>query len=120
MPFWGVPKYLLYPILFKEKPLDLAKKLFIEEPAPLRDEGKHILVMEFGSEHKGYFSILEAIASGKATQKEIVDHTGLNKDTVGKYLYELTNIYGIIKRDYPLLGKEISSVFKIFSDGQLL
>jgi hypothetical protein len=104
--FGGIPKYLLYSFLYKEKPLRLAENLFVEEPAPLRDEGKHILVMEFGSEHKGYFSILEAIAAGKATQKEIVDRTGLNKDTVGKYLYELINIYGIIKRDYPLLKKK--------------
>ena len=112
--FGGIPKYLLYSFLFREKPLRLAEKLFIEEPAPLRDEGKHILVMEFGSEHKGYFSILQAVASGRATQKEIVDHTGLKKDTVGKYLHELINAYGIIKREYPLPGKKRSRLSRYF------
>ncbi|MFV9631642.1 MAG: hypothetical protein ACNYWM_11315 [Methanosarcinales archaeon] len=64
--------------------------------------------MEFGSAHKGYFSILEAVAQEKTVQHEIVTHTGLNKDTIGKYLYELVHVYGILKRDYPVTAKKKS------------
>ena len=106
--FGGVPKYLLYTMLYFEKTMSLIDKLFIDEPAPLMEEGKNILIMEFGSAHKGYFSILEAVAQGKTVQHEIVTHTGLNKDTVGKYLYELVHAYGILKRNYPVTAKKKS------------
>ncbi len=108
--FGGVPKYLIYAYLYRENsPLEIVERLFITEPAPLREEGKNILLLEFGSEHKGYFSIIEAIAGGRAVQKEIVDYTGLRKDTVGKYLHELVNVYGVIKRDYPVTERRTSS-----------
>lgn len=96
----GVPHYLMYMEFTKKE--DFIKKLFFEFPFPLGEEGKNILVAEFGSEHAGYFSILEAVAAGKNTPKLISDRTGLKPDTAKKYIYELTEVYGILQKEYPI------------------
>ena len=44
--FGGVPKYLLYTLLYSEKTIELIDKLFIVEPAPLMEDGKNILFCE--------------------------------------------------------------------------
>ena len=114
--FGGIAKYLLYFDLFPDcrSVLDLVDRTFINEPAPLREEGKNILVLEFGSEHKGYFSVLSAIARGRNTTSEIINSTGLKKDTAGKYLHELVNSYGIIQKHYPIESKQSSKSSKYF------
>jgi len=96
----GVPHYLMY--LEFTDPDGFVRDLFYDFPAPLAEEGKNILVQEFGTEHIGYFSILESVASGCTTPKLIIDRTGLKPDTVHKYLYELAEVYGILKREYPV------------------
>jgi len=111
----GIPKYLLYLDLYKFNNIfELIDALFIDSPAPLNEEGKNILVLEFGSEHKGYFSILEAISRGKNIQNEIVHATGLNKDTVAKYIHELLNYYEIIKKEYPVTEKPSPKLSRYF------
>lgn len=103
----GVPKYLLYLAQFGLKTSeDIIKTLFLNPPRILLEEGKNILVMEFGSEHRGYFSVLEAISVGKVLPKEISDYTNLEKDTVAKYLHELYHEYEIIKKESPINGKK--------------
>lgn len=99
----GVPKYLLYLAQFSLKtPDDVIENLFLKPPGILMEEGKNILAMEFGSEHRGYFSILEAISAGKVLPKEISDYTSLEKDTVAKYLHELYHEYEILKKELPV------------------
>lgn len=99
----GVPKYLLLAGEFgKADALRTFERLFLE-PGMLLEEGKNILVLEFGSEHKAYFSILEAIAVGKATPIEIAAYTGVAPNTVSKYLHELFYEYEIITREEPVI-----------------
>ncbi len=99
----GVPKYLLYLMQFDLKThKDVLENLFLDQPRILAEEGKNVLVQEFGSEHKGYFSILEAISLGKVLPKEISDYTNLEKDTVAKYLHELYYEYEIVKKEFPV------------------
>jgi hypothetical protein len=93
----GVPKYLV-DITPGE---DLLSKHFFGSNATLREEGKNILIMEFGSEHKGYFSILESVSEGKVTPTEIADHTGLDISAVGKYLGELLEEYEFVAAERP-------------------
>ncbi len=102
----GVPRYLLQAGRVKN---DILWELFYSSMAPLRDEGKNLLVLEFGKEHRGYFSVLEAVSRGKSTQKEITDYTGMPKDTVGKYIFELTNEYELLRKvePVPLLRKKM-------------
>ena len=97
----GIPKYLRY--LFELDTNDtgkIIKKLFLDPTAPLFEEGKNILVQEFGSEHKGYFSILEAIAAGNTKPGEIANFVSQNG--FRKYINELKEKYEVIKRIIPV------------------
>jgi len=99
----GVPKYLLLAGEFgRADALRTFERLFIE-PGMLLEEGKNILVLEFGSENKAYFSILEAIAMGKVTPVEIASYTGIAPNTVSKYLHELFHEYEIITREESVI-----------------
>lgn len=101
--FGGVPKYLLLAgQMGTRDPVETFKILFLDTKI-LAEEGKNILTLEFGSEHRSYFSILEAISSGNATPKEISDYTGLPPGAVSKYLHELVNNYEIVLREKPVI-----------------
>ncbi|MGD9779124.1 ATP-binding protein [Methanomethylovorans sp.] len=99
----GIPKYLLLAGQFSEPhAMQVFKKLFVDTQM-LMEEAKNILVLEFGSEHKGYFSILEAIASGKVIPAHIADYTAMPPGTVAKYLNELVHKYEIVKKEEPVV-----------------
>jgi len=101
--FGGVPKYLLLAgQMGTDDPVETLKKLFIDTRI-LAEEGRNILTLEFGSEHRSYFSILEAISSGNATPKEISDYTGLEPGAVSKYLHELVTNYEIVINEKPVI-----------------
>lgn len=105
----GVPKYLLLAGEFgAPDAIDTFKKLFIDTRI-LMEEARNVLVLEFGSEHKGYFSILEAISSGRAIPSEIADYTGIAANTVSKYLHELVYDYEIIKKEEPIINARARS-----------
>jgi len=100
----GIPQYLW---LLEER-ASFEKKireLFFDRFAPLREEGKNLLIGEFGTEHPGYFSVLEAVGYFDRDAGEIVDRTGMERTKAMKYLSELTNSYGIIGRVENLLSK---------------
>ncbi len=98
----GMPRYLLYlGHYYGGNVIAAIEKLFLDEFAPLREEGLNVLKLEFGRYYRSYFSILEAISLGHVTPKEIGDRTGLKILTVGKYLSELTNHYKYLKREVP-------------------
>ena len=100
----GIPQYLW---LLEER-ASFEKKireLFFDRFAPLREEGKNLLIGEFGTEHPGYFSVLEAVGYFDRDAGEIVDRTGMERTKAMKYLSELTNSYGIIERVENLLSR---------------
>ena len=100
----GIPQYLW---LLEER-TSFEKKireLFFDRFSPLREEGKNLLIGEFGTEHPGYFSVLEAIGYFERDAGEIVDRTGMERTKAMKYLSELTNSYGIIERVENLLSR---------------
>ncbi len=101
--FGGIPKYLWY-LKNKEDFKTQVKNLFFDELAPLREEGKNLLIGEFGSEHRGYFSILEKIGCFDKEIGEIVDKTGMERTKVMKYISELADYYGIIEKVENKLG----------------
>lgn len=57
------------------------------------NEGRSILIEEFGKDYDIYFSILSAIASGKTRRSEIESIIG---KPIGGYLTRLEDDYGII------------------------
>lgn len=74
----------------------------IQDGSTFLDEGKVMLIGEFGKEYGTYFSILSAIASGHTTRNEIEDKLGKE---VGGYLTKLENDYDIISKRQPIYEK---------------
>ena len=73
------------------------------------EEGKNLLIEEFGKEYTTYFSILSLIASSKTSRSEL--ESILNKN-IGGYLDRLENEYTIIKKVKPIFAKEGSRTVK--------
>jgi len=68
----------------------------------LIDEGKNVLIEEFGRDYAIYFSILSLIASSKTSRPEM--ESILQKD-IGGYLDKLENEYMVIRSVRPVLAK---------------
>ena len=73
------------------------------EDSPFINEGRNILIEEFGSDYVTYFSILTCIASGMKTRAEIEGELGL--DNIGSYLARLENYYRLITKALPVFSK---------------
>jgi len=99
----GVAKYLE---IFYDKGSfsyeDMLKSIFAYNSLFI-DEGKNILIEEFGKEYTTYFSILSLIASSKTSRSEI---ESILEKNIGGYLDRLENEYSIIKKIKPILAKE--------------
>jgi AAA+ ATPase superfamily predicted ATPase len=67
------------------------------------DEGRNMLIEEFGKDYGNYFSILSLIASSKTDRGQI--ESILNMD-IGGYLERLEKEYNVIKRNRPFGAKE--------------
>ena len=72
------------------------------ENSLLIDEGKNVLIEEFGRDYAIYFSILSLISSSKTSRPEI--ESILQKD-IGGYLDKLENEYMVIRSVRPILAK---------------
>lgn len=77
-----------------------------EENSPFVNEGKNILIEEFGTDYVIYFSILTCIASGMKTSAEIKNELGI--DNISSYLSRLEDYYGLISKYQPIFAKENS------------
>ena len=77
-----------------------------EENSPFINEGKNILIEEFGTDYVFYFSILTCIASGMKTSAEIKNELGI--DNISSYLSRLEDYYGLITKYHPIFAKESS------------
>jgi len=101
----GVPRYheLLYEngSFTKEKIID---QIF-QKDSFFIEEGRSLLIQEFGKEYGIYFSILELISSGKTSRSEI--ESVLEKST-GGYLERLENEYDIVVKVKPVSQKKDS------------
>lgn len=70
--------------------------------SPFLEEGRDLLVTEFGKDYGIYFSILQLIAAGKNSQSEIDSVIGKN---TGAYLVNLEKEYSLIVKNRPLFSK---------------
>jgi hypothetical protein len=105
----GVAKYVELFVTFKAFTLKEQLNLIFEENSLFLDEGKNLLIEEFGKEYTNYFSILALISSGKTARSEIEDI--LEKD-IGGYLDRLEKEYSIIKKVKPIFAKEGGRILK--------
>lgn len=99
----GVAKYVEIFVDKKAFTLQTQLELIFDEHSLLLEEGKNLLIEEFGKEYTTYFSILSLIASSKTARVEIEGILGKN---VGGYLDRLESEYTIIKKVKPIFAKE--------------
>ena len=116
----AIPKYIELLVdagaLTKEKMIEFIAKA----DSPFIEEGRKLLISEFGKKYGTYFSILQAISEGYNTQAEIKDYLG--KKSVGGHLAKLETTYNLIDKRRPMWSKkstqnvryEISDVFLRF------
>lgn len=81
------------------------------------DEGRNVLVEEFGKEYGIYFSILSLISSSKTSRPDI--ESILLRDT-GGYLDRLENEYMLIRSVRPVLSKPGGRIQKYAIDDNFL
>jgi len=105
----GVAKYV--EILVDNFAFTLEKQLnlIFDEHSLFLEEGKNLLIEEFGKEYTTYFSILSLIASSKTARVEI---ESILEKNVGGYLDRLENEYTIIKKVKPIFAKEGSRTLR--------
>ena len=91
--------------------------LIVEEDSPFLQEGKNMLIEEFGKEYSTYFTILSAIARGENTRGKIET---LVKREVGGYLTKMERDYNLISKATPIFSKvETKNVRYVTNDNFL-
>ena len=99
----GVPKYLE---LFCDNGALSRSKMIryaARENSPFLEEGKNLLIEEFGKNYGIYFSILSALSCGITTQSNIENAIGTI--SISGHLRRLVEDYNIIRRVRPILSK---------------
>lgn len=106
----GVPKYV--ELLVDNKVLTIPKmiKYICQSDSPFIDEGRNLLIQEFGKKYGNYFSILDAISSGINTQSQIEAFMG--EKSIGGQLSKLETVYEVIKKQRPVFAKEGSQTVR--------
>ena len=100
----GIPKYV--ELLVDAKALTVKKIIHsvCDPDSPFKDEGKNLLVDEFGKQYGTYFSILDAISNGINTQSDIA--AALGEKSIGGQLKKLEETYEVIQKMRPILAKK--------------
>lgn len=101
----GVAKYVQ--LLVDDNALTLEGMIdsMISPDSTFVNEGRAILVEEFGKDYDTYFSILSAIASGFTRRSEI---ESIIEKPIGGYITRLEDDYGIIVKETPVGAKQLS------------
>ena len=99
----GVPKYIELLCEDTDLSIDGMFNYVVRENSPFIDEGRNLLIEEFGKDYGLYFSVLSCIASGTNTQGAI--ESALGGVTVAGHLKRLIEDYSLIKRVRPIMSK---------------
>jgi len=94
----GVAKYVEQIVKAKAFTKEKIINLLFQDGSFFINEGRDVLIDEFGKDYGNYFSILSLIASSKTERSHIEDILMM---PVGGYLDRLENEYNIIKRIRP-------------------
>lgn len=106
----GIPKYV--ELLVDNKALSLQKMVhyLCQSDSPFLDEGRNLLIQEFGKKYGTYFSILDAISTGINTQAQI--ETFVGEKSIGGQLSKLETVYEVTRKVRPLFAKEGSQTVR--------
>ncbi len=99
----GVPWYVTLLLDKGKATRDAMLAALTEENSPFINEGKNILIEEFGTDYVTYFSILTCISSGMKTRSEIENELG--NHNIGSYLVKLEDYYKVITKSLPIFAK---------------
>lgn len=99
----GVPKYIELLCEDTDLSIDGVFNYVVRENSPFINEGRNLLIEEFGKDYGLYFSILSCIASGINTQGAI--ESTLGGVVVAGHLKRLIEDYSLIKRVRPIMSK---------------
>jgi len=105
----GVAKYVEIFVDAKAFTLEKQLDLIFDDYSLFLEEGKNLLIEEFGKEYTTYFSILSLIASSKTSRTEM---ESILERNIGGYLEKLELEYSIIKKVKPIFAKEGSRTVK--------
>lgn len=99
----GVPKYI--ELLCEDTDLSIEGmfNFIVRENSLFINEGRTLLIEEFGKDYGLYFSVLNCIASGINTQGAI--ESALGGVTVAGHLKRLIEDYSLIRRVRPIMSK---------------
>jgi AAA+ ATPase superfamily predicted ATPase len=113
----GVAKYV--ELLVKTKAFTKKRMLneILSENSIFLNEGKAVLIDEFGKDYGNYFSILSLIASSKTSRSEM---ESILNGSIGGYLDKLENEFGLIKKIRPFGAKPGSKNVKYRIDDNFL
>ena len=100
----GIPKYLEILCDGCELKVDRMIEFIVRENSPFTDEGKNLLIEEFGKNYGTYFSILSAVSGGINTQPDIM--AALGDKSIGGQIKRLIEDYNVLKRIRPIGSKE--------------
>jgi AAA+ ATPase superfamily predicted ATPase len=101
----GVPKYVELLMDAGAVRFDEMLDFVCSHDSKFITEGKDLLISEFGREYGTYFTILQLIADGKNTIREISEAIGKES---GSFLDVLEREYKLVKKNRPLFSKENS------------
>lgn len=105
----GVAKYVELLVQARAFTLQEIINVVLAENSLFLEEGKQVLIEEFGKEYGNYFSILSLIASGKTSRVEI---ESIMEIQIGGFLDRLENDFGLIKKIRPFFSKPNSRSLK--------
>jgi len=100
----GIPKYIELFCDSGTLNVDSMIEFMVRENSSFTEEGKNLLIEEFGKNYATYFSILSAISGGINTQPKI--ESALGNKSIGGQLKRLIEDYNIIVRQRPVFSKE--------------
>ena len=99
----GIPKYIELFCDNGHVTADSMIRFAVSYMSPFIDEGRNLLITEFGRDYGTYFSILLSIAQGRTSQAEIT--AALGGMAIGGHLERLENTYHILSRFRPVMSK---------------
>ncbi len=105
----GMPKYIDILASNDVFQFDGMTDFILADNSPFLNEGRNLLIEEFGKEYGTYFSILELIASGKTARTEIESVLEIH---AGAYLAKLETDYALIAKVKPINAKPNSRLQK--------
>ena len=98
----GVPMYVSQLMNLKATTKDSMIDAVCSVGSRFLNEAPEMLIGEFGRQYTNYFGILQLIASGMTSQKEVDSVVG---KSTGQYMQLLENEYSLIERNLPFGSK---------------